>query len=168
MPEFRDVMFQVVANLELAGFGFECTSGTRSLAEQKVLWAQGRTKLYDDKGNRLPIITNALPGKSYHNFGLAMDFVRDIDLVKTGVQPSWVKDDFKPLADESRTQGLVPGYYWTGKLIDAPHVQYDLSKSGLKLSDLIKAVPSGNLQEIWGFIREQEQWQMKLKSRPQS
>lgn len=42
-------------------------SGLRSLEYQAVLYAQGRTEPGE-------IVTNALPGKSMHNYGLASDW----------------------------------------------------------------------------------------------
>jgi peptidoglycan L-alanyl-D-glutamate endopeptidase CwlK len=44
------------------------TSGYRSKKEQNELYAQGRSK----PGQ---VVTNAKAGQSYHNYGLAVDFV---------------------------------------------------------------------------------------------
>jgi len=50
------------------GLGLLVTCGLRTFPEQARLYAQGRTR----PGR---IVTNAKPGQSYHNFGLAFDFV---------------------------------------------------------------------------------------------
>lgn len=47
----------------------------RTFEEQDQLYAQGRTKLFNEKGERLGIITNAKAGASFHNYGLALDIV---------------------------------------------------------------------------------------------
>jgi peptidoglycan L-alanyl-D-glutamate endopeptidase CwlK len=48
------------------GLEYKCICGTRTFEEQAQLYAQGRTK----PGK---IVTNAKPGYSFHNFGLAID-----------------------------------------------------------------------------------------------
>lgn len=56
----------------------------RSFSEQEALYAQGRTT----KGS---IVTNARPGYSYHNYGLAFDIV----LIINGKEASWdMRTDF--------------------------------------------------------------------------
>lgn len=47
----------------------------RTFAEQDELYSYGRTKLFDNKGNRLGKVTYAKGGQSVHNFGLALDIV---------------------------------------------------------------------------------------------
>jgi len=47
----------------------------RTFEEQAAIYAQGRTKLYDSTGRKLGIVTNAKPGQSLHNYGLAFDIV---------------------------------------------------------------------------------------------
>lgn len=51
------------------------THTLRTFQEQADLYAQGRTKLYDAAGRRLGKVTNAKPGFSFHNYGLAIDIV---------------------------------------------------------------------------------------------
>ena len=48
------------------GLEYRAICGTRTFEEQAQLYAQGRTK----PGK---IVTNARPGSSFHNFGLAID-----------------------------------------------------------------------------------------------
>jgi hypothetical protein len=60
-------------------FHWYVTAGFRSLPEQDVLW-----KKYLEGG---PLA--APPGKSAHNFGLAIDVVPDKDPTKPGLQPGW-------------------------------------------------------------------------------
>jgi len=47
----------------------------RTFQEQNDIYAKGRTKLYDNKGNRLGVVTRAKGGQSFHNYGLAIDIV---------------------------------------------------------------------------------------------
>jgi peptidoglycan L-alanyl-D-glutamate endopeptidase CwlK len=97
----------------------------RTFAEQDALYAQGRTKLYDAKGNKLGIVTKAKGGQSYHNYGLAFD----ICLVADG-NTSW--DDMKDFDKDGKADWMevvaimkANGWEWGGgwKFQDKPHFQ---------------------------------------------
>lgn len=99
----------------------------RTFKEQDELYAQGRTKLFDNNGKRLGIVTNANGGKSFHNYGLAFDIV----LVERS-NGIWdiVKDydgDGKSDWMEVVNIFLSRGWEWGGNFkkipIDAPHLQ---------------------------------------------
>jgi peptidoglycan L-alanyl-D-glutamate endopeptidase CwlK len=51
----------------------------RTFQEQADIFAIGRTRLFDNSGNRLGKVTNAGPGQSIHNYGLALDIVLIVD-----------------------------------------------------------------------------------------
>jgi peptidoglycan LD-endopeptidase CwlK len=98
----------------------------RTFQEQNELFAQGRTKLFDNKGKRIGIVTKAKGGQSLHNFGLALDIVLIVD----GKTASWdTVSDF----DADKTSDWMEvikifkanGWEWGGdwKFKDAPHVQ---------------------------------------------
>ena len=61
-------------------------SGFRSLKEQAKLWLAYKAHL---DGTGPPAPRAAPPGKSAHNYGLAIDVVLDTDDGKPGLQPSW-------------------------------------------------------------------------------
>lgn len=65
--DFRDIVRKILTEAEKSGHRVLLTSGRRTMAEQARLYAKGRT----EAGK---IVTNALPGSSAHNFGLAVDF----------------------------------------------------------------------------------------------
>src|SRR5205085_7135862 len=96
---------------------FYAISGFREAKEQEALYAIGRTTQL----NRKPV-TNAKPYSSFHNFGLAIDFCRDADTTRDGLQPDWKFEDYKILAEEAVKVGLEPGYNWK-KFPEGPHVQ---------------------------------------------
>ncbi len=59
------------------GSHVQISAGYRSLEEQAALYGKGRVYSYNGKNYSnlaKPIVTNAKPGQSYHNFGLAIDF----------------------------------------------------------------------------------------------
>jgi peptidoglycan L-alanyl-D-glutamate endopeptidase CwlK len=99
----------------------------RTFDEQAALYAQGRTKLYDSKGNKLGKVTNSKPGQSYHNYGLAFDIV----LVADG-NATW--DDVKDFDGDSKSDwmevvkimkdnGWEWGGDWKGTIVDKPHFE---------------------------------------------
>ena len=98
----------------------------RTFEEQNALYAQGRTKLFDNNGNRLGIVTKAKGGQSLHNFGVAFDIVL-ID----GKSASWntTKDyDGDGIADWMEVVNIFKshGWEWGGdfrSIKDFPHLQ---------------------------------------------
>jgi len=88
-----DEIVQSLGNFVTCRFAFTF----RSKKQQDDLYAQGRTVLFNSKGRRLGIVTNAKGGESYHNYGLAIDIVLLQDRDKNGTHEtaSWcVKTDF--------------------------------------------------------------------------
>jgi peptidoglycan L-alanyl-D-glutamate endopeptidase CwlK len=101
-------------------------SGTRTYAEQAELYAQGRTK----PG---PIVTNAGPGRSNHNFGIAFDvgLFKGADYLEDSPQ-------YAAVAKVAKTHGLEWGGDWK-KFPDEPHYQLP----GLDLGGIRVALESG-------------------------
>lgn len=92
-PVFRD---DVQAFLDRSPHAWFVLSGYRSMEEQRVLWEK-----YQQGGPKA-----APPGRSAHNFGLAVDVVLDVDAEKPGLQPSWDRH--------------LPGWLWL-KAASIPH-----------------------------------------------
>jgi peptidoglycan L-alanyl-D-glutamate endopeptidase CwlK len=68
------------------GIYAQISAGYRSMEEQAALFGQGR--FYSCKGKNYsnlakPTVTNAKPGQSFHNFGVAIDFFLVSEDVKT-------------------------------------------------------------------------------------
>jgi len=113
----------------------------RTFAEQDLLYAQGRTKLFDASGNRLGIVTNASGGKSIHNYGLAFDIV----LLENAIA-SWdiVKDfDGDHVPDWMEVINIFKnkGYEWGGdwkSLKDTPHLQKTFGLNWAQCSAIYK------------------------------
>jgi peptidoglycan L-alanyl-D-glutamate endopeptidase CwlK len=110
----------------------------RTFKEQDELYAKGRTKLFDSKGKRLGVVTNAKGGQSYHNYGLAIDICLIID----GKVASWdwQKDfDNDKVADWMEVVNIFKSYGWEWggdwKFIDRPHFQKTF---GLSTKELLK------------------------------
>lgn len=110
----------------------------RTFAEQDVLYAQGRTKLFDNQGTRLGIVTNAKGGQSLHNYGLALDIV-----LISGSSASWAttKDfDGDGQADWMEIVEIFKNHDWTWggdfkSIKDTPHFEKTF---GYTWSDLLQ------------------------------
>lgn len=75
-PEFKD---DIISLLTPSEFDWYITSGRRELSEQSNLYAK-----YLKGGPKA-----APPGKSAHNYGLAIDLVPDGNFTKPGLQMMW-------------------------------------------------------------------------------
>lgn len=109
----------------------QISSGYRSFATQAELYAQGRT----EPGQ---IVTNAEPGESVHNYGLAVDFFL---VSKDGTDSIW--DIYEDLDDDgqrdwmevvriAKAKGFDWGGDWSG-FTDYPHLYLT---QGLSWEDL--------------------------------
>ena len=108
----REKAYALFDRAKREGLGICIVSGLRTYPEQAALYAQGRTK----PGK---IVTNAEPGESYHNFGLAFDFavMKNGSLVWNPDHPDWKR--FVRLGKEA---GFDWGGDWTS-FRDYPHLQ---------------------------------------------
>lgn len=155
MPEFRDRLFEVIAACRARGANYVATMGYRSYVTQMNLWKQGRV---------LPgkVVTNAKGGESAHNFGLAVDFVADID-PKPGVQPGWAPKDYDILAEECAKAGLHHGRTYG----DEPHVSWPGYVTGGECGPLNKLMTApatvfaranpgqlDRLRLVWDYVRD--------------
>ena len=118
-PSLRTAVQSVLAELKTGKHPFEVFEAFRSPERQASLYAQGRTK----PGNK---VTKARPWTSYHQYGLAADFVLKID-----GQWSWDTSGanaghWKALHEIARKYGLEP-LSW-----ELPHLQM----AGLRIADL--------------------------------
>ena len=94
-----------------AGIPARILSGTRTYAEQNLLYRKGRF------GDTSPIVTKARGGHSNHNFGIAWD----IGIFRNGKYLG-----SSPLYAKAASVGKVPGIEWGGDwtlFVDEPHYQ---------------------------------------------
>lgn len=147
-PAFRDRCFELVARCRARGADYFATSGCRTPEEQLKLWQQGR----DAKGSVVDpkrVVTKVKFGA--HNAGVAVDFTRDSDTTRGGLQPSWKAADYQVLATEAKALGLEAGYFWKS-FPDAPHVQLPLSTRGVTLSQLRAEYQKGGMPAVWKLL----------------
>lgn len=140
-PIFLSLVEQLLKNCAARGVIYYAISGTRTPEQQAALYAQGRST----PGK---IVTNAQPFSSLHQFGLAMDFCKDLDMTKEGLQPSWNIADYEVLAEEARKLGLVCGMdFKTFK--EGPHIQY---ATKLSLKELKELYLKDGLEKVWQYV----------------
>lgn len=115
----------------------------RTIAEQDGLYAQGRSK----PG---PIVTNAKGGKSYHNYGLAIDFCLLYDKNVNGrVETDEIIWDRTRDIDNDRVADWIEvvrvfqkyGWTWGANWQDYPHFEKPM---GYKVSTLFNKYKSGD------------------------
>lgn len=99
--------------LAAEGLTFKVTSGTRTMAQQAALYAQGRTA----PG---AVVTKARPGYSWHNFGTAYDLT-----LFSGKNPIWESPKYLRAGEIGKELGLEWGGEWR-TFKDIPHFQRPL------------------------------------------
>lgn len=99
-PEVRPRVDDFLAACKTAGIDILVTCTLRTMEEQAALYAQGRTAV----GH---IVTNAKPGQSAHNYGLALDVVPIVN-----GKPDW--DGTHPVWNQIGSLGQAKGLQWLG------------------------------------------------------
>jgi len=121
LPLVKRKAESVVSEMKKLGHEVRIVQGFRSKEEQDALYAKGRT-------SPGAIVTNAKAGESFHNYGVAVDFV----FRREGYNASstlWNK-----LGQVGKNQGFEWGGDWTG-FVDRPHFEMKL---GYSLKDFQK------------------------------
>ncbi len=111
-----------------AGINVKIITGIRTYKEQDALYAQGRTA----PGRK---VTNAPAGYSWHNFGVAWDFV----VFDADGQPQWESPLMEKCGKIAESLGHEWGGRWTSPQ-DTPHVTV---KMGCALADARQRVKEG-------------------------
>ena len=150
-PPFLERVLEVIARCNERGHRYIATSGYRTYGEQLDLWKLGRVL----PGKQ---VTAARGGESSHNFGLAVDFVRDMDLKKPGVQPSWSRADYDVLVEECAAEGLHNGKGYD----DWYHVAFPGFETAKSLKPLhekwvkVDGYPLDRLKQVWELLDKGE------------
>jgi len=138
-PALADKIQQMAERLDLESIRFRVTQGLRTWQEQATLYAQGRST----PGK---VVTNAAPGHSYHNFGLAVDVVP-----LTALGPDWNEGhpQWQRLVQVGTSIGLVAGAQWR-TFPDWPHFQ---------LTGVFPVSPNDEVREILRDHGMERVWQ---------
>jgi peptidoglycan L-alanyl-D-glutamate endopeptidase CwlK len=115
-----------------SGLRLEVISGLRTWEEQADLYAQGRTK----SGS---VVTNARPGSSWHNFGLAVDLgLFDGRTYVDSKDPARAERVYRSIAEIAKEYGIEWGGNWR-RFKDTPHFEYH---PGLNLAEASRRLKS--------------------------
>lgn len=137
-PQLAEKIRQLDTMLQAEGIQIQVTQSLRPWSEQEALYAQGRTA----PGS---VVTNAQPGYSWHNFGLAVD-VAPFD----ANQPDWNVNHpvWQRLVTVGGSLGLVSGSEWR-TFPDWPHLQLT-GTFGVSPDDNARYIlKEGGLQAVW-------------------
>ncbi len=111
-----DVARQLVRKAADLGIKIIVTSGTRSYAEQARIYEQPRDGKDNDGDGRVDEadekVSNAPPGYSNHNFGIAFDVT-----IFSGKTPIWESPAYDRVGEIGKSLGLT----WGGDFDDKPH-----------------------------------------------
>lgn len=121
-PRIQDMARETLVRAYKQGLSLIVTQGLRTNEEQARLYAQGRTT----PGQ---IVTNAPPGSSWHNFGLAFD----VAVLDPYGKSTWPENEalWQKIGTIGKSTGLQWGGDWTS-IKDRPHFEYH---PGLTLTD---------------------------------
>lgn len=137
---YPDLKIRVIAVMDdmfkKHDMALKVTETLRTYERQRKIYEQGRSK----PGDR---VTNAKPGESWHNFGLA------VDICFMGSDPYLDKHKYQELMWEQLGEVIVShDLTWGGnfKFEDRPHIE---KSYGLTLSE---ARDLGSLLNVWNEI----------------
>lgn len=122
-PAVKDKVLCIIERTYNEGINVQFSSGYRSNAEQQRLYDKGRKT----SGN---IVTNAKPGQSVHNYGLAVDyFLTTYD----GSKATWtVNKEWRRVAEIAKQLGFQWGGDWKS-FPDNPHIDLAVGLSWREL-----------------------------------
>jgi peptidoglycan L-alanyl-D-glutamate endopeptidase CwlK len=130
---FRDWIAECQILAQTYGYEYKAISGNRTWKEQAKIYAQGRTALGE-------IVTNAKPGYSNHNYGIAVDMgVFKDGKYLDGSKPSEAEAFHRKAATIAEKYDIEWGGSWKS-FKDYPHFEY---KTGKTLSQLRQLVNEG-------------------------
>lgn len=131
-PAIREAVRHLEISFNNEGLPFRVFEAYRSPQRQAWLYAQGRTR----SGNR---VTDAQAWQSYHQYGLAVDFVLWLNNTWSWSDSGIYRRYWTRLHDLGRQVGLEP-LSW-----EAPHLQV----AGLRLADLQRGVYPDGGDDTW-------------------
>jgi peptidoglycan LD-endopeptidase CwlK len=154
-PLLADKVRNMASALETEGVIIRVVQSLRTWADQSALYLKGR----DEKGqiiDRTAVVTNCPGGKSYHNFGLAVDCVPSTYGNDHPFDPDWNSDHevWKKMISAGLSVGLQSGAAWR-TFPDFPHFQltgqFPENEPSIEVHELYR---SGGLQAVWEEVRK--------------
>lgn len=156
-PPFRDRVNKLIAKINnQEATPFDMFFGMRTIGQQEVLYALGRTAINPDGKSALnpmgDIVTNARGGYSWHNYGLAADIV-----ARPSGRWSWeyAKYPYAKLGEIGITLGLTWGGSpeFTEKLGKPDPAHFQMT-GGLSIKRARSLFEQGGLEKVWSVVQK--------------
>lgn len=132
-PQIREYSLELIKRAYKEGIRVQISSGFRSNTEQANIYGQGRPSyVWNGKkyGRAGSIVSNAKPGSSVHNYGLAIDYFL---VSEDGNNSIWVvNNQWRRVAAIAKSMGWEWGGDWAS-FRDYPHLQIT---GGLSIAQL--------------------------------
>ena len=127
---FRNWILECQILAKSFGYEYKAISGNRTWEEQEKIYAQGRTA----PGK---IVTNAKPGFSNHNYGIAVDMgVFKEGKYLDGNKPSEAEAFHRKAAEIGKKYNLEWGGSWKS-FKDYPHFEWKTGKTLAQMRQLV-------------------------------
>lgn len=155
-PEFARIWLlcdqQAAVILAPLGITIRMDQGLRNWPQQSILWQLGRNPdgSYIDPVHETGVVTHAKAGESWHNYGLAGDFVPMLNGV-----PIWDRTTigYSTFIRIAESNGLTSGSCWQGDKKDFPHLQLTGNFPVDAPDDYVKALfAGGGLRAVWDEV----------------
>jgi peptidoglycan L-alanyl-D-glutamate endopeptidase CwlK len=143
-PKLAEAIRKMADMLSVEGIEIRVTQGYRSWTDQLNLWMKGRD-VTGQVTDRSKVVTNAPPGHSYHNFGLAVDVAPFTDNT-----PDWNLNHpvWKRIVTVGKSLGLTAGAEWR-TFPDWPHFQLTGTLPVSPDDSVRQAFHEGGTVEVW-------------------
>lgn len=169
-PSIEEKVREILQNLRQQGYEMHPFCTKRNVVEQAKLWRQSRTtkeikleirRLKNSGGDFLAQCieyvgpqhgrwaTNAIPGMSWHNWGLAVDcFLADVEgRALWNLDDDYTYNGYQAYAEAAVNEGFIAGFFWRNR--DAVHIQSP-SQSVISRYDL--ATVNDKMKQQYGDI----------------
>jgi peptidoglycan L-alanyl-D-glutamate endopeptidase CwlK len=148
-PKVAELARQLYTRLQQENLDIHIVQGFRSWNDQQALWAKGR----DAQGNVIDhgaVVTNAPPGHSWHEFGMAIDVCPFVD-----GKPDWdlANPAWKRIVAVGESLGFYSGSHFVHPKPDWPHLQ---------LTGRFPVSPDGEARQIFKDAGMEAVWQEAL------
>lgn len=167
-PPFADFAVELLEACVARAAVYYGISGLRDDDEQEELFSRGREQLADGSWivvDPKKVVTNAMPGESDHGYGCGIDFCRDKDAERSGLQPGWRLEDYRILAEEARELGLN-ALFWSATFREGPHVGLNLAKFGITHRQLYVLRQKGGLPAVFRHLDSYDWRALALRGSP--
>jgi len=145
-PAIRKMVGDFLADAQAQGIDLRIVQGMRTFEEQDKLYNQEHDGIDNDGNGKIDDksehVTNAKPGQSFHNYGLAIDVCPFVN-----GKPDWNSKLWSKIGEIGKKHGFSWGGDWKS-FKDIPHFEYP---PNTKYTKLLYARNTGKIDSE-GFV----------------